>query len=158
MPKYFAYGSNMSDEQIAHRCPSHRFVCVAELRGYRLAFTRRSEKRGCGVADVVATAGENVWGVVFEMSDADLSALDRHEGVHMKLPAYVRKNVQVVATDGHLLDAITYEVFTKAENEHAPNAEYLGLISAGARKWGLPQDYQEALLNIKTPTTKPSST
>lgn len=152
MAKYFAYGSNMSDEQIAVRCPSHRFVCVARLPGYRLAFTRRSAKRGCGVADVVATADETVWGVVFEMSDADLAALDKHEGVNMKPPAYVRKNVQVVATDGQLMDAITYEVFTKAENEHAPNAEYLGLITAGARKWGLPQEYQNALGRIQITT------
>ena len=107
---------------------------------------------------MVATAGESVWGVVFEMSDSDLAALDRHEGVQMKHPAYARKSVQVVATDGRLLDAITYEVCTKAENEHAPNAEYLGLICAGARKWGLPQDYQESLANIKTQATKPSST
>lgn len=152
MPKYFAYGSNMSDEQIRQRCPSHRFVCVAKLPAFRLAFTRRSEKRGCGVADVVPAAHAAVWGVVFDMSDADMSGLDRHEGVHAKLPAYVRKNVQVVSTDGQLLDAITYEVFTEAANEHAPNAEYLGLITAGARKWGLPQEYQDALANIKTQT------
>jgi gamma-glutamylcyclotransferase (GGCT)/AIG2-like uncharacterized protein YtfP len=104
------------------------------------------------VADVVATADKTVWGVVFEMSDADLAALDKHEGVYMKPPAYVRKNVQVVSTDGQLLDAITYEVFTKAENEHAPNAEYLGLITAGARKWALPHEYQDALANIKEQT------
>lgn len=152
MGKYFAYGSNMSDEQIAQRCPSHCFVCVAKLPGYRLAFTRLSTKRGCGVADVVATPDETVWGVVFEMSDADMAALDRHEGVHMKPPAYVRKSVQVVSMDGQPLNAITYEVFTKAENEHAPNAEYLGLITAGARKWGLPQEYQDALARIKEQT------
>lgn len=152
MPKYFAYGSNMSDEQIAQRCPSHRFVCVAKLPGYRLAFTRRSVKRGCGVADVVAMADETVWGVVLEMSDADLAELDKHEGVHKNPPAYVRKNVQVVSTDGQLLDAITYEVFTKAVDEYDPNAEYLGLIIAGARKWGLPREYQDVLGRIQVAT------
>jgi gamma-glutamylcyclotransferase len=148
--KYFAYGSNMSDEQIRERCPSHRFVCIAKLTDYRLAFTRHSKKRRCGVADVVPAPGQSVWGVVLEMSDSDLAALDGHEGVHAKPPAYVRKNVQVLASGGHLVDAITYEVFTKAPSEYAPNAEYLGLIIAGARKWGLPQDYQEALANITT--------
>ena len=152
MTKYFAYGSNMSDEQIAQRCPSHRFLCVAKLPGHRLAFTRQSAKRGCGVADVVATPDETVWGVVFEMSNADLAELDKHEGVHMNPPAYVRKNMQVVSTDGQLLDAITYEVFTKAVDEYAPNVEYLGLITAGARKWGLPQEYQDALGRIKKTT------
>lgn len=75
MPMYFAYGSNMSDEQIRERCPSHRFVCVAQLPGYRLAFTRRSEKRGCGVADVIAAQNAAVWGVVFKMTDADLTGI-----------------------------------------------------------------------------------
>lgn len=151
MPMYFAYGSNMSDEQIRKRCPSHHFVCVAQLRGYRLAFTRRSEKRGCGVADVVAAQDEAVWGVLFEMCEGDLAALDRHEGAHLKPPAYVRKSVQVVA-DGQLLDATTYEVFSKSASQHAPNSDYLGLITAGARKWGLPQGYQEALAQIATQT------
>lgn len=151
MPMYFAYGSNMSDEQIRERCPSHRFVCVAHLRGYRLAFTRRSEKRGCGVADVVAAEDKSVWGVVFEMTDADLAALDRHEGVHLKPPAYVRKSVQVLAGD-QSVDAITYEVFAKSSSQHVPNADYLGLITAGARKWGLPQGYQDALAHIATQT------
>jgi hypothetical protein len=64
MPKYFAYGSNMSSTQIKKRCPSVRFVCAAELRGFRLGFTRFSEKRNGGVADIVAAAEEAVWGTV----------------------------------------------------------------------------------------------
>lgn len=152
MPTYFAYGSNMSDEQIRQRCPSHRFICIANLPGYRLAFTRRSEKRRCGVADVVPAAEESVWGVVFEMCLADLAALDRHEGVYAKSPAHIRKDVQVVSTEGELLDAITYEVFTKTTNELAPSEEYLGLIKAGARKWGLPREYQDALAKISVQT------
>lgn len=149
MTKYFAYGSNMSDEQIQERCPSHRFVCVAELRGYRLAFTRYSQKRRCGVADVVPAPGSSVWGVVFEMSDADMSALDVHEGVNAKPPAYVRKDVQVLASDGTALDSVTYEVFAKAPEPYPPSAQYLGLITAGARKWGLPDFYQARLAAIQ---------
>lgn len=91
MVKYFAYGSNMSDEQIRERCPSHKFVCVAELRDYKLAFTRYSHKRSCGVADVVVAPGESVWGAVFEMPESDMAALDVHEGVHSKPPAYARR-------------------------------------------------------------------
>jgi hypothetical protein len=47
---------------------------------------------------------------------------------------YVRKNVQLVAINDHLLDAITHELFMKAKNEHAPNAEHLGFIFTDARK------------------------
>ncbi|MBB3178254.1 ABC transporter substrate-binding protein [Variovorax sp. Sphag1AA] len=71
MPRYFAYGSNMLHDQIGARCPSQKFICVAELPGYRLAFTRYSPKRQCGVADIVPAPGESVWGALFEMSMAE---------------------------------------------------------------------------------------
>lgn len=149
MPKYFAYGSNMSHDQIRERCPSHKFLCAAELRDYELAFTRFSKNRQCGVADVVKAEGHSVWGAVFEMSEADLLELDRHEGAHFKSPAYVRVPVQVFPSEGPPLDAFTYEVFKKSTAGHAPSAEYLGLILEGARKSELPQAYQDTLGGIQ---------
>src|SRR5207247_4909541 len=77
---YFAYGSNMDWDQMKGRCPSARIVGVAELRDYRLAFTRRSLKRGCGVCDVVLDSGKAVWGAVFHIDDADVVWLDIEEG------------------------------------------------------------------------------
>src|SRR5918995_5170968 len=78
---YFAYGSNMNWAQMKARCPSARFVGVALLRDHRLAFTRKSVNRGCGVADVVSEAGARVWGgAVFEVSDLDIGKLDVSEG------------------------------------------------------------------------------
>ncbi len=50
---YFAFGSNMNESQMVERCPSTRFVGVATLPDRRLAFTRRSVNRGCGVAGAV---------------------------------------------------------------------------------------------------------
>jgi hypothetical protein len=38
-------------------CPAHRFVRVARLDDHQLMFTRRSERNGSGVADVVPEAG-----------------------------------------------------------------------------------------------------
>jgi gamma-glutamylcyclotransferase (GGCT)/AIG2-like uncharacterized protein YtfP len=152
MPTYFAYGSNMSDEQIRERCPGHRFVCVARLPDHRLAFTRWSARRAGGVADIVAAPGSSVWGVVFEMTESDMVALDGHEGVHAHPPAYRRRNVVVLAGEGGAtpLDAITYEVCEKSPEDHAPHAAYLGLIRAGARKWNLPQGYQEQLAAVRS--------
>lgn len=48
MPLYFAYGSNMAASQLLDRCPSMRFVTIAELPNHSLAFTRWSTKRKCG--------------------------------------------------------------------------------------------------------------
>lgn len=39
---YFAYRSNMHWDQMRSRCPSARFVGVALLRDFRLAFTGSS--------------------------------------------------------------------------------------------------------------------
>lgn len=58
---YFAYGSNMNWDQMRERCPSSRFLGIAALPDHRLAFTRGSPKRGCGVADVVAEARKSIW-------------------------------------------------------------------------------------------------
>ena len=67
---YFAYGSNMNWQQMRERCPSARFVGVALLSEHKLAFTRKSKKRGCGVADAVLEGGRKVWGVIYEIDDA----------------------------------------------------------------------------------------
>ena len=77
---YFAYGSNLHWEQMKNRCPSARFVCVAKLAGYRLAFTRFSDRRRCGVADVIETEGNEVWGVVYQLDECDFGPLDDYEG------------------------------------------------------------------------------
>jgi len=64
---YFAYGSNMHAAQMKERCPSAKFVCRAKLPSNRLAFTRKSVNRGCGVADFLHDETKEVWGVVYEI-------------------------------------------------------------------------------------------
>lgn len=149
MPNYFAYGSNMSSTQLKERCPSVRFVCAAELREFRLGFTRFSEKRNGGVADIVAAPGETVWGAVFELEDADMHALDRFEGARMSPPAYRRCDVKVWTSDGLELDAVTYEVVAKTTVDLSPTHEYHQLIVQGAEHWDLPLEYREKLRRIE---------
>ncbi len=71
--------------------PSARFMGVASLRDHRLAFTRRSVKGGCGVADVVPVKGQVVWGAVFEIDDRDIGRLDVTEG-------YTRESQELLPT------------------------------------------------------------
>src|SRR5690242_11564050 len=110
MALYFAYGSNMALGQLAERCTSTRFICIARLPAYELAFTRWSTKRQCGVADIVPKDSAEVWGAIFDLSDLDLLALDRHEGANLIPPAYRRVGVDVENPDGRLLATVTYEV------------------------------------------------
>ncbi|MCE7891177.1 MAG: gamma-glutamylcyclotransferase, partial [Sorangiineae bacterium PRO1] len=57
---YFAYGSNLGQSALRERCPSARQLGVARVEGFRLGFTRRSEKRRGGVADLVPAPGSVV--------------------------------------------------------------------------------------------------
>jgi cation transport regulator ChaC len=149
---YFAYGSNMNEPQFAERCPTARFVGIATLRDHRLLFTRKSINRGCGVADAVAAQGHRMWGVVYEVPDADLPKLDRSEGFRPGRPtnSYWRRDCVAFLDDddGRPISAFTY--FAERQPEPPlPNQAYKDLIVVGARRWSLPAHYIAELERIE---------
>ncbi len=142
---YFAYGSNMPTEEIRRSDPGAEFRGIAELPDYRLGFTRFAISRKCGVADVVASVGDSVWGVLWEVSKQGFNKLDVREGV--KSGSYKRQSV-VIFCDGVDVVCVTYVVVDKDEFI-PPNQEYLRILIAGATEHGLPTDYVAEL--TKTP-------
>jgi hypothetical protein len=149
---YFAYGSNMDWDQMKTRCPSACFVGVAVLRDHRLAFTRRSKKRACGVADALPEEGAAVWGAVFEITDVDVGRLDDAEGYRpgRQRNAYRReeRHVFVAGDDKQPLAVAVY--FGEPQNAPPlPNQEYKNLIVGGAKRWWLPNDYIKELEAIE---------
>lgn len=133
------------------RCPSARFVSVAQLPDHRLDFTRYSQSRGCGVADAVLDPGRQVWGVVYEISEADLERLDESEGFSpgRAKNSYTREERQVLA-DGNAAAPMTVFLYfaERQANPPRPNAEYKKLIVEGAKFWNLPQSYIDELERI----------
>ena len=77
---YFAYGSNLDDDQMHARCAGARLVGRAVLPNYALAFGGFSHRWGGAVASVVRSKGARVEGLLYELGDVDLRALDRFEG------------------------------------------------------------------------------
>jgi hypothetical protein len=63
MISYFEYGSKMSYDQMKERCPDSKYVGVTRLNGYKLDFTKISTIRGCGVADIIESKKDCVYGV-----------------------------------------------------------------------------------------------
>jgi gamma-glutamylcyclotransferase (GGCT)/AIG2-like uncharacterized protein YtfP len=148
---YFAYASNMDAALMTRTCPGHRVLGVAELREHRLAFTRRSARTGSGVADVLAAPGESVWGVLYEIDDEQLAAIDQKEGNGW---AYQRRVLEVrLREDGSEHAAHAFAVITPDADHVAPSEEYLGLILAAARSRGLPSGYLAAL-DALTPASR----
>lgn len=141
---YFAYGSNMNWAQMRARCPSARFVAVARLDGHRLAITRKSRRRLCGTADVVAEAGREVWGIVYGIDDGDLALLDGFEDGYGRETFTVRP----ANDDATPLEAWVY-VAEKEDSPPPPNALYKRLILEGARHWRLPATYIAMLETIE---------
>ncbi len=149
---YFAYGSNMNWQQMQERCRSARFVGLAKLSDYGLAFTRKSVNRGCGVADVVPEPGKSVWGVVYEIGDLDLGKLDRSEGCRpgREMNSYWRRECMVYL-DGDDARPLTVSAYfgDPQETPPLPNEAYKDLIVSGAKHWHLPDDYVQELEQIK---------
>lgn len=145
---YFAYGSNMNWQQMQARCPSARFISVALLPDYRLAFTRKSIKRDCGVADALPERGQKMWGVVYEISALDVGALDTSEGYRpgRKKNSYFRRECLVLLSGDDQQPLTVSSYFADPQPKPPlPNIRYKNLILSGARHWHLPVGYVQQL-------------
>jgi cation transport regulator ChaC len=148
---YFAYGSNLLEEEMAKLCPANTFQFRGRacLKGHRLAFTRRSKRTHGGVADVVPAEGESVWGVLYEIEQPCLASLDRKEGYPW---AYQRQPVivQVDAGGGAAtVPAFTYVVAEREPNTVTPLPAYVELIIRGAEQRQLPKSYLARLISLR---------
>jgi gamma-glutamylcyclotransferase len=150
---YFAYGSNMAAETIARLCPRHRYLGVARLDDYRLAFRRRSVRTGTGVADVIPAPGATVWGTLYLIEDDELSRLDRKEGYDW---AYTRTTLPVrLEASGPERAAIVYAVRDKERTDIPPSPRYLSELVAAAHARGLPASYINDLEAVKPSDAAP---
>ncbi len=148
---YYAYGSNMNWPQMKKRCPSAQFVSVARLSGHRLAFSRMSNRRGCGSADVIPAEAHTVWGVIYEIEEGEITNLDEAEDFvpGRAQNGYTRQQT-LVYSDGKENPVLVSLYFAeKQKNPPLPSADYKQLIVEGAKHWHLPQEYIEGLEQIK---------
>ena len=141
---YFAYGSNMNWLQMQRRCPSSRFVCVARLSDYQFGITRHSRLRDCGTANVFPAPGNEVWGIVYDINEPDLTILDSFEDGYRREILLL----QPIEDGKPPLQALVY-VADIEHNVPRPNAEYRRLMLEGAKHWQLPAFYQTLLEAIQ---------
>lgn len=157
---YFAFGSNLNPSQMADRCPGNTVVGLAALRDHRLAFPLTSATWGGGVAGVQVAHGSTVWGVVYDLTDENVAALDRYEG--FRAPGdqhnlYERERVWVDLTrpdDGSIPRRVRAEYYVpRVTNPAPPSRAYLDAILEGARHHRLPDEYVAQL--ARTPVGAP---
>ena len=92
---YIAYGSNMDEAQMAHRCPEAQLLGTGLLEGWRLMF--KGSLTGA-YATIEREKGCTVPILLWRISAADEERLDRYEG----FPSfYYKRTIQAVKTDEH---------------------------------------------------------
>ncbi len=128
---YFAYASNLNRKQMQERCPGSKPMFVATLPNYKLVFAGWSRQWRGGKASIKLFRCERVSGAVYEVSERDLSRLDRYEGCPGN---YSRLKVTVFDEDGRSVEAVTYIKSGQLE-ETPPSKEYLAVIQQGYRDW-----------------------
>jgi gamma-glutamylcyclotransferase (GGCT)/AIG2-like uncharacterized protein YtfP len=133
---YFAYGSNMDEEQMTGRCPGCVKIGIARLNGYRFFINSR------GVASVVPDSGHIVRGILWELSGDHVTSLDSYEGVRGNY--YHKIYLQVVLVDRK--EPVIALVYAATDNEAGkPRKNYLENILSAAKRHGLDAEYIQEL-------------
>jgi gamma-glutamylcyclotransferase (GGCT)/AIG2-like uncharacterized protein YtfP len=137
---YAAYGSNMHPAQMARRCPHSPQRGTGWLQDWRLTFGGEDLGWEGSLATVVEADGEQVFVVLYDMSDADEAALDQWDGA--TLGYYRRTKVRVATLDG---DVLAWLYVLNDYEGGLPSARYLGLLADAAEKAGARPDYVDGL-------------
>lgn len=135
---YFAYGSCMCPVDLKRSLgeTTHQYVIgPATLPGYRLGFFRKSERRNCGVLDVVKDTNSLVEGVLYQLPLRLSPLLDARE------VGYRHAQVGVSCRGRGYPQTRTYTVQEKLSQEVAPNDWYFNVVLRGAYTCGLPEQY-----------------
>jgi hypothetical protein len=152
---YFAFASNMDPDLMRERCPDAKVVGLAALRDHRLGFPRFSEDWGGGIASPQLAHGESAWGVLYDVSEADLRSADRAEGFRAPDDQHNvvdRESVWVDLVrpdDGSVPRRVRAQMYlARPSNPMPPSRRYLDTILRGARHHRLPEDYVASLERI----------
>ena len=127
---YFGYGSNLSKEQMAIRCPESSYYASGKLSGYSWLINSR------GYASIKISKNDMVLGEVFKLSQKDEEYLDIYESVDEGM---YKKSILNVETPHGLIDCLVYIASNNTEGK--PQDEYIDRINLGIRSANLPTEY-----------------
>ena len=127
---YFGYGSNLSKEQMAIRCPESKYYASGTLSGYSWLINTR------GYASIKSSDSDFVLGEIFTLSQQDVDYLDIYESVEEGM--YLKSNLSVETSKG-TIDCLVY--IASDSTPGTPQEEYVERINIGIKSANLPDDY-----------------
>jgi gamma-glutamylcyclotransferase (GGCT)/AIG2-like uncharacterized protein YtfP len=126
----------MDPAQMARRCPHSPQEGTGWLEGWRLTFGGEDLGWEGALATVVEDEGHRVFVVLYEVSEADESALDRWDGV--TLGYYRKSKVRASTLDG---EVVAWLYVLNDYEGGLPSARYIGIMADAAEAAGAPSDY-----------------
>jgi AIG2-like family. len=136
---YVAYGSNMSEGQMASRCPTAKLVGQSEIKDYELLF----KGSGTGAyATVEPKKGKKVPVLIWDIGSLDEFQLDAYEG----FPTfYYKKNISVLI-NGEEEKAMVY-IMDERRRLGCPSLAYYEVLEKAYRKFDFDMEILEEALN-----------
>ena len=140
MSLYAAYWSNMDPAQMKQRCPHSPMAGTGWLMGWRLTFGGEDYGPEGALSTVVEDPSSQVFVVLYDVTDADATRLDRGEGGEQGLHKMLRGGVHTLPGP-----ELAWLYVLDAYEGGLPSARYLGVVADAAEAAGAPDDYVQAL-------------
>lgn len=135
---YFGYGSNLSTKYTKPYFPSARIIKRAMLPNYHIEFRKYSTNLKGGISTIMEAPGEFVEGVIYEVSEVEMAAMDVLEDVPLGL--YRRDTYMVYGRDGEWERVDLYRV-TTPKGPYTPSKKYVGYMLEGMREHNFEEEY-----------------
>lgn len=135
----FAYGTNMSQPDMALRAPGAHAAGLGWLDRHRLVVT------AAGYLAVKAAPAGAVHGVVWRLTPRDLARLDAYEGLG---PGRYRRRVMPIRMTGGARRCFVYHGAGMREGARLHRRPYLEAVLGPAMTWNLPASAQAGLRRL----------
>ena len=165
---YFAYGSDMDANRMEKCCPDSKRINIGFIPDHRIDFTLMSKNKEGGIADVIESKGDVVWGVIYSVSMGDITMLDTYHkfgDIFMRRVIKCRefsypidfdkesddnKEIDLDALLNDPLnykdtDVVVYSVINKSPATIHPSIKYLHSLQESAEENLFPLKYQQIL-------------
>lgn len=158
---YFAYGSNLSTEQMRQRCPFSTAIGLGFLPGWRWIINERGFANivpldHVSSSDITPDPAGGVYGLLYLLPPRDEESLDVFEGVpesYDKAQCQARwvrdGDAKPIPGEGTPVKVLVY-VDEKRTSEAAPRTEYIGRMERGiedaVQNWGMDADYANRVM------------
>ena len=127
---YFAYGSNLSHEQMKTRCKKSKYIQKFFLENYKLIFCAFDSNYG--VANIIPKLGSQVPGGVWKISQNDEKELDTYE----RFPKKYTKDYFILNGE-----KVMFYIIKNQYSFKSPQRHYIDIIYHGYKNCNLNTEY-----------------